>query len=346
MKLNTLINRSKIYGIDLKYLIRNVSDEVLLKLWLVLSEGERQRLIREFKRDSFDLDLMPAQPPSDTNMKNTLITVYHMRDNWTVYYFGAVILECCPYQYIDAATWLLEAELSIIYQNVYLLTTTAYTPVLPEDFYDLINSYSVKLELEVNAPITRKIIILLQNFSQNGYTRIGESTIPGIGMGLFADTFFKEGMFISDYGGVYGNQASSSDSKYVVNPSLIDDDDEFRGLVLDGNFGFYMNELGRWVNDSLNPKLVNAALIIENVESGIFGIDNYPFNVYIQATRDIQPGEEIFASYGDDYWKHSPVEPKKRRLCVECQVNESLFFDTLKPKNVFCSSKCFNNHNK
>lgn len=344
MKLNTLINRAKTYSVDLNHLIRNVPDNVLFKLWMALTDDERRFLIGNFKRNSFDFDLIPPQPPSEKDMSNTLNTVYHLRDNWSVYYFGAVVLECCPLNYVYADAWLLEAQLSLIYRDVDILTTTLFTPLEIEDFGDLIDSYCVKRHLEIDIPATRDIIILLQNYAQGGVVRIGESTIPDIGMGLFAVHWIANGDTISEYGGIYGKQPLRVDSKYVVDPNLMEGGDEFYGLILDGDIGFYIYELGRWANDSLDPEMSNATLLVDHIEDGLFGIDNRPFKVSIQALRDIEPGEEIFVSYGDSYWNHSSVEPKKRRLCIECRMIESKFYDAKKHLNVFCSSKCFDTH--
>ena len=58
--------------------------------------------------------------------------------------------------------------------------------------------------------------------------------------------------------------------------------------------------LARFVNDPINAKYYNCR----------YEPDAENFRSKVIATRDIQPGEEIFAPYGDAYWSQQSYEPK------------------------------------
>ena len=58
--------------------------------------------------------------------------------------------------------------------------------------------------------------------------------------------------------------------------------------------------LARFVNDPINAKHYNCR----------YEPDAEHFRSKVVATRDIQPGEEIFAPYGDAYWSQQSYEPK------------------------------------
>ena len=58
--------------------------------------------------------------------------------------------------------------------------------------------------------------------------------------------------------------------------------------------------LARFVNDPINAKYYNCR----------YEPDAEHFRSKAVATKDIQPGEEIFAPYGDAYWSQQSYEPK------------------------------------
>jgi len=63
---------------------------------------------------------------------------------------------------------------------------------------------------------------------------------------------------------------------------------------------------GSFINDPRNARLVNATFC--NTNRILKGLDRPGLQTmertFIRALRDIQPGEEILASYGKGYWRH------------------------------------------
>jgi|ERR1043165_1024172 hypothetical protein len=114
--------------------------------------------------------------------------------------------------------------------------------------------------------------------------RVSRSTIPDSGFGLFVTEDFSENERITIYGGafllddIYFMRGETG--HYVVNTKS--------GAYVDGLMGFRLGELGRWCNT--NPGHNNAGL-------GFFG-DN---GVYVQATKFISAGSEVFCDYGPSY---------------------------------------------
>jgi hypothetical protein len=113
---------------------------------------------------------------------------------------------------------------------------------------------------------------------------VNVSTIPAAGDGLFAKTFLAEGERL-EVVGVLVPAGSVSDvcTRYA-------DRYKFRvGELLLIPLGF-----GGMVNHSRNPNLKQV-------------IDGE--RVYLQTTRPIRPGEELFSTYGDGFFKVAEIDP-------------------------------------
>ncbi|KAL3902084.1 MAG: hypothetical protein SGCHY_000118 [Lobulomycetales sp.] len=107
------------------------------------------------------------------------------------------------------------------------------------------------------------------------------------GWGVFADAYISEGEFIDAYTGI--RTFDSSVTKYQWNYQSRPDD-TYIGVdsLNEGNMMRFVNDdkLGRW-----NCKMVAIPY------------KNRWHTLYV-ATKDIAPGEELFISYGSNYWKH------------------------------------------
>ena len=113
---------------------------------------------------------------------------------------------------------------------------------------------------------------------------VNTSTIPGAGDGLFAKTFLAEGKRLEVIG-VLVPAGSVSDvcTRYA-------DCYKFRvGDLLLIPLGF-----GGMVNHSRNPNLKKV-------------IDGQ--RVYLRTTRPIHPGEELFFTYGEEFFKVAKIDP-------------------------------------
>jgi SET domain-containing protein len=122
---------------------------------------------------------------------------------------------------------------------------------------------------------------------------IQESLIPGAGKGLFTDTLIKKGKIIIEYTGEKLTWAQCEKRN-----------NEQEGL--NGYFFFVsknncidaqhtLDSLGRYANDAQGYKKVEG--LKNNAEYQI--IKRKP---YIIAKKNIKAGEEIFVSYGKEYW--------------------------------------------
>jgi hypothetical protein len=116
---------------------------------------------------------------------------------------------------------------------------------------------------------------------------INPSMIPGSGLGLFADEHIRKGDLIVPVAG----EKYNSESEVVPENNF---------YLLDSGDGSddYIEVEGpaRYANDASGP--VRLPGMINN---SLFRLlDNG--QMWLEATRTIRPGQEIFASYGRAYW--------------------------------------------
>ena len=118
---------------------------------------------------------------------------------------------------------------------------------------------------------------------------IEESTLPGAGKGLFTKTFIPKGTRITTYRGkvTTWKDADHRDGANAYIYYLK------RTHVIDASR--HKKALARYSNDARGIKRVKG---IKNncdfVEEGL--------NVYLEAKKNIHPGEEILVPYGKEYW--------------------------------------------
>jgi SET domain-containing protein len=121
-----------------------------------------------------------------------------------------------------------------------------------------------------------------------------ESLLPGAGKGLFTDSEIKKGEIIIEYIGTVRTWAECN-KRVEINEVM-------------GSYIFYINskycidaydaldELARYANDASGYSRVKG---LKN--NSIY--ETKKKRVFIVADRKIKAGEEIFVSYGKDYWK-------------------------------------------
>jgi uncharacterized protein len=119
---------------------------------------------------------------------------------------------------------------------------------------------------------------------------VKKSTLPNAGKGLFTKVFIPKRTKIVEYKG------------RITTWKEVKEDDGENGYI------FYIKRyhvidalptkkpLARYANDAKG--FVRIKGFINNSEYSIKGL-----KAYIESTRDIQPGSEIFVDYGPDYWK-------------------------------------------
>lgn len=121
---------------------------------------------------------------------------------------------------------------------------------------------------------------------KNLYTQA--SQIPNAGLGLFTNVFIPKGTTIIEYTGLittWDKVKEDGDNLYIY---YVNDDH-----VIDASKR--KKSMGRYANDAQGMKKIkglsnNADYVEENLR------------VYVIAKKDIQAGDEIFVSYGKEYW--------------------------------------------
>jgi len=137
---------------------------------------------------------------------------------------------------------------------------------------------------------------------------VKKSTIPKAGKGLFTDTFIKKGAYIIEYTGdivTWDEVIKRSEAGrggyafYVTKKKCIDAFD-------------HPESLARYANDARGTGRIDG---LKN--NAVYAIKRA--TGFIQATRNIQAGEEILVWYGPDYWKEHEEELKalKKRVRSE-----------------------------
>ena len=126
---------------------------------------------------------------------------------------------------------------------------------------------------------------------------IGESTLPGAGEGLFATKSFRCDAWICEYKGAYVQAEDIGPANdYIL---FWPDDNVYLDHVLPDCC------YARYANDSLNPSLDNACLARRVVKLRGKSVVQYG----LVALHGIDEGDEIFVSYGAEFWNriHFPM---------------------------------------
>lgn len=122
---------------------------------------------------------------------------------------------------------------------------------------------------------------------------VAQSTIAGAGNGLFATRDFAAGETLATY---YGEVLSFAKMALREN----------RDYIM-GGFGLncfidaaqQLDCPARYINDCFEPSKINARFLKVASER----------RAYVIATRPLAAGEEVFASYGEEYWKPRGIDP-------------------------------------
>jgi uncharacterized protein len=119
---------------------------------------------------------------------------------------------------------------------------------------------------------------------------VKKSSLPNAGKGLFANEYIPKGTRIAEYKGKIATwkqvKQDSVNNVYLYYMN--------RNHVIDARN--YKKSKARYANDARGLKRIkgftNNAVYIES--GG---------RVFIESTRNIAPGEEIFVNYGKEYWE-------------------------------------------
>jgi uncharacterized protein len=120
--------------------------------------------------------------------------------------------------------------------------------------------------------------------------KVKKSRVPGAGKGLFTTRFIPSGSKITEYKGkikTWGEvKKEDGENNYIFYVN--------RNHVIDAKPR--KKALARYANDARGISKVKG---IRN--NSIYSTEG--LKVYIEAIRDIPPGEEILVGYGKEYWE-------------------------------------------
>jgi hypothetical protein len=139
------------------------------------------------------------------------------------------------------------------------------------------------------------------------HLEVKESNIPGAGSGLFTREFIAKGTRIVEYKGKIRTwkEVQYDDANlyiFYVN----------RNHVIDG--GNYKRSIARYINDAKGlTKIKGLTNNAEFVRDGL--------RIFVDATKDIPAGAEIFVGYGKKYWevirKNLKLDTKQSKVAAE-----------------------------
>lgn len=141
----------------------------------------------------------------------------------------------------------------------------------------------------------------------NTWLEVKPSRLPGAGMGLFAKRSFKRGQRITEYKGRLRKwkDAAPEDgtNAYLMRVNRFWAIDALPATL---TFGRYANDAAGTPGKSRSEN--NAIYVTEGVRC------------FLEADKDIQPGDEILVDYGIEFWDlhatgRNTAAPKQRRSC-------------------------------
>jgi hypothetical protein len=132
------------------------------------------------------------------------------------------------------------------------------------------------------------------NFYNDGLFNlyITHSQLPDSGLGVYTEDFIPEDTIIGEYKGEIVKSYNLETNDYFYELVEADEANGIMGVGIDSS------KLPRcymaMINDAQFSKSFSNNCVFEgDVEEG---------KVYVVATRDIEPEEELFVSYGEGYW--------------------------------------------
>ena len=178
-------------------------------------------------------------------------------------------------------------------------------------------TYATQLPAEEDKPV-KLVPVLKINTELDHRTVIKPSRIPGAGNGLFALVAIKKDEVIGELGGQLRTDEDYPKGNYhlaSIPECAWEETHPYRYLDAK-HFGAHVSRI------NFAPKKINGVQTgFQN--SALVQLCNYPYVVFT-AVRDIEPGEEIWASYGP-YYDYSFMAASEVRdffcgmLNIECR---------------------------
>lgn len=144
------------------------------------------------------------------------------------------------------------------------------------------------------------------------HLEVKPSTLPNAGMGLFTNIFIPKGTRIVEYKGritTWNDVKDDHENGYIYtvnNNHVIDAKKTLRALA-------------RYANDARGiSRIKGMTNNCDYVNDGL--------KAYIESKKDIQPGQEILVSYGDEYWQviRANIKEEQKRQKQEAAEKKQL----------------------
>jgi SET domain-containing protein len=137
------------------------------------------------------------------------------------------------------------------------------------------------------------------------HLEVKPSTLPNAGNGLFTTVFIPKGTRIVEYKGritTWNDVKDDHENGYIYtvnNNHVIDAKKTLRALA-------------RYANDARGISRIKG--LINNCD-----YVNEGLRAFIESKKDIQPGEEILVSYGNEYWQviRTNIKEEQKRVKQE-----------------------------
>ena len=169
--------------------------------------------------------------------------------------------------------------------------------------------------LPAEEPPVKLVPVLKINTELDKRTIIKPSKIPGAGNGLFAAVAIKKDEVIGELGGQLRTDEDYPQGNYYMAsiPQCAWEETQPYRYLDSKHFGAHVSRINfapRTINGT-ETKFQNSALV---------QLCEYPYVIF-RATRDIAPGEEIWASYGPNYdYGFMAVKEVKEFFCGLARV--------------------------
>jgi hypothetical protein len=189
------------------------------------------------------------------------------------------------------------------------------TPRIRRTIFVLILLFGILVVLDRSSCLeTRRTVAVVQEYESQ--TEAHESQIPGAGLGLYAKVKIESGAVIGTMGGKLRSfQECETDNGYLAQILPCARASIFPFKCLDGKEGGGNIARANFAPAVINQKATNFqnAWLVQSCKP--------PFVKYV-AARDIEPGEEIWVSYGTSYdYGFMELEPVKSFFCARAQVD-------------------------
>jgi hypothetical protein len=169
-----------------------------------------------------------------------------------------------------------------------------------EEEEEIVRDVRIETEADLQELYTAPGIARLNRVLRGQHLEVKDSTIPGAGLGLFATRRFMRGEAITMMGGkLVRTPDPNYEGRYAIELTFRSPAYPEVPVYLNGELGFWLSDAGRWSNSIPGGSRHNNTVIQEKLIIPPAGIQ-----VFLQATSDIQAGDEIFTDYGANYPWH------------------------------------------